>query len=327
MTHDPSPNIAIGIDVGGTAIKGGVVARSGEVLSKGSATTEVSGGVDHVIERIAELIRELASSIPNDGDSAELGPRVGLGVPGNIDHDRGIVLASPNLHGWRNVPIREALARASGLDIYVDNDANNAALGEFHAGAGRGVRNLALLTLGTGIGCGLILDGKLWRGAQGNAGEIGHTIVQVDGRLCACGQPGCLEAYASATSVAQRAADLIRDGAASSLKEIADRGDSITSEAVVAAFRNGDSLAGEVWQEFCRYLAAACINIHHLLNPDCIVLGGGMSAAGEHLREPLSRAIEKMHSTQFHPAPIVRIAELGNDAGLIGAAQSALRVE
>ena len=312
---------AIGIDLGGTVIKGGVVSASGEVLAKAAKPTEAAAGVTHVIEQIAALIATLQSA--SDGASATTS--VGLGVPGNIDHEKGVVLASPNLDGWSDVPVVQMVSERAGLPVVLENDANCAALGEAVCGIGHGADSMVLLTLGTGVGSGLVLGGKVWRGATGLAGELGHGIVHIGGRRCACGQSGCLEAYASASSTARRARELIEGGEASSLRDVLDRGQAITAEMIAQAAEDGDRLAARVWEETCRFLAVACINIQHALDPEYIVLGGGMSAAGERLRVPVQTAIDEMASKRFGRPPQVCLSQLGNDAGFIGAAMNALQ--
>ncbi len=309
---------AIGIDVGGTAIKGGLVTKTGEVLRRETIPTESRRGPGQVVGRIAALVASQRQT-PRGADVTA----VGLGVPGIIRRREGVVVASPNLPGWENLPLARLVEAATGLKVLLENDANAAALGEFICGAGRGAGSMVMLTLGTGIGSGIILDGKLWRGADQCAAEIGHTIVSPDGRACGCGQRGCLEAYASATSTAERAKALIEAGQTSSLRAILERGDAITAEDVVRAAGTGDGLALRVWSETCRYLALACVSIQHTLNPDCIVLAGGMSDAGEELRRPVQQEIGRIHSKDFGVVPTVRIAALGNDAGFIGAALGA----
>lgn len=314
---DRSKSVAIGIDVGGTRIKGGLVMSDGHVIEKASIATEDHGGVDHVTGRIVDLIGRFQQSAAARSLEVEA---VGLGMPGTLSRRRGMVIAPPNLDGWRNVPVVARLCSATGLHVVLDNDANSAVLGEYLCGAGRGARNVVMLTLGTGIGGGIVLDGKLWHGAGENAGELGHMIVHVQGRRCKCGQLGCLEAYASATATAARAEEAIASGEASGLREILDRGEKIEARHVAAAAAAGDALAQRVWMETCRYLAVGCINIHCALDPDRVVLAGGMSGAGERLREPVVAAMAEMSSEMLGEPPEIRIAELGNSAGFIGAA-------
>ena len=309
---------AIGIDVGGTDIKGGLVTSDGMIVEKQTIATEVSGGVDHVIGRMADMIERFRQSA---AQSMAI-EAVGLGMPGTLSRRRGLVIAPPNLKGWRNVPVVERVSSAVGLRVVLDNDANNAALGEYLCGAGRGVRDMVMLTLGTGIGGGIILDGRLWHGADENAGELGHMIVHAGGRRCGCGQLGCLEAYASASATAARAMERLAAGESSSLSEALDRGEPIQAHHVVEAVLAGDGLATQIWEETCRTLAVGCISIQHALSLDRIVLAGGMSAAGERLRGPVVEAMRELSSRMLGDPPEVRIAELGNDAGLVGSALS-----
>lgn len=310
-------NTAIGIDVGGTFMKAALVTSAGDVLAKESVSTEADGGPDHMIARMAELVRRMKAVARAKSERPKA---VGLGMPGTLSHREGIVYAPPNLPGWKNVPVAKLLSDAVGLSVILDNDANCAALGEYVRGAGRGTRHMVLLTLGTGIGGGMILEGKVWRGADASAGEWGHTIVHIEGRQCSCGQNGCLEAYASASSTAMRAAELIVAGEESVLKQILDRGEQLTAEDVVAAAERGDDVARRVWQETCKYLAVACRNIQHAIDPERIILAGGMSAAGRHLLDGVTESIAQFGSKMIVRAPDIRLAELGNDAGFIGAA-------
>lgn len=316
---DASAIAAIGVDVGGTNLKAGLVKPDGHVVERRAVATESGGGVDHVIDRIVRLIEDLRDAAAAAGLAVEA---VGLGMPGMLSRSRGVVLAPPNLPGWRDVPVVRRVGDATGLRVLLDNDANYAALGEYLCGAGRGVRHMAALTLGTGIGGGIILDGRLWHGAGGNGGEIGHMIVHVGGRRCSCGQLGCLEAYASASSTAARTVERIKGGESSSLKERLEAGRTVDAEDVVEAAVSGDKLAGEVWEETCRYLAAACISIQHALSLERIVLAGGMSAAGERLVRPVVTLTEEISSSMLGDPPDIRIAELGNEAGFIGSAMA-----
>lgn len=310
---------AIGLDLGGTAIKAGLLDRSGKVVLTRSAPTDAARGVDHVISRMAEVIRSIADEAKAASYHVE---GVGVGAPGTLSRREGMVIAPPNLPGWRDVPVVRLLSQATGLRTLLENDANNAALGEFRCGAGRGVSYMIMITLGTGIGGGIIFGGKLWRGAFENAGEIGHTILVPSGRRCGCGQLGCLEAYASANATVARALERIEDGEPTSLKAIIDGGREITAESIVDAMVTGDALASEVWRETCRYLAIASINLQHLLNPERIVLAGGMSKAGKSLLDTVTDEIGKNASKSLGEPPEIRLAELGNDAGFIGSALS-----
>lgn len=313
---------AIGLDVGGTAIKAGLVSSDGQIIEKAAVATQADAGVDPVIGRMLELIERFRRSAASRSMNVEA---VGLGMPGTLCHRRGIVIAPPNLPGWRDVPIVERIHAATGMRIVLDNDANNAALGEYLCGAGRGARDIVMLTLGTGIGGGVILDGKLWHGAGGNAGELGHIIVHAGGRRCRCGQAGCLEAYASAAGTAARATERIAAGEPSTLKNLLDGGEPIVARHVVEAAADGDDLAKQVWNETCLYLALGCISIHHVLHPERIILAGGMSAAGSRLLTPVVEAVARQSSKMLAEPPEILLAELGNDAGLVGSALSTFR--
>jgi glucokinase len=245
---------------------------------------------------------------------------IGIGAPGPLSHTEGIIICAPNLPGWVNVPLRNRLAKATALPVVLENDANAAAYGEFLAGAGRGARSLVMLTLGTGIGGGVVLDGRLWRGEDDSAGEIGHTIIVPDGRPCPCGQAGCFERYASANAVAERLVESIRAGARSVLSADVWGGRQIDARDVLAAADAGDAPASRIWDETCFYLALGCINVEHLLSPERIVLAGGLIQAGDRLLRPLQQHIRtRRWSIATHP-PQVALAALGADAGTIGAA-------
>lgn len=312
----------IGLDLGGTNIKGGVCDADGRVLVKQSINTQGDRGFEHVLERMARLAEELRAhaDLPREEIAG-----VGIGAPGPMSHARGIVHAAPNLSGFVNVPLRDRLAARLGLPVVLENDANAAAYGEFVAGAGRGVRSLVMLTLGTGIGGGVVLDGRLWRGAFDNAGEVGHMIVVPDGRPCPCGQRGCLERYASAHAVAQRLIDAVRDGAESALADRVRRGEALDARDVLAAIKAGDQTAARIWDETCYYLAVCAVNLRHLLNPELIVLAGGLINAGPRLLQPTQAHFERLSWRLAPDAPRLALATLGPDAGLVGAALLARR--
>lgn len=316
---EPATRVAIGVDVGGTAVKAGLVDDCGAVLEMLSVPTEADRGVDHVIARLANIIAKLHVAAQKISRHVE---GVGLGVPGTLSRARGLVISPPNLPGWKNVSIVERLKAATGLAIWLDNDANNAALGEFLRGAGRGTQDMVMLTLGTGVGGGIITGGRLWRGALENAGELGHMIVQAGGRCCGCGQLGCLEALASATATVTTARELLAQGRDSTLQPIVKSGRDLECEDVQKAADAEDAVAREAWMQTCRYLAIACINIQHILNPERIVLAGGMSSAGDSLLRPVKEFVAQLDSKMLGDPPDIRLAELGNDAGLIGSALS-----
>ncbi|MCB9853767.1 MAG: ROK family protein [Phycisphaerales bacterium] len=319
--HATSERAAIGIDIGGTAIKGGAVTSTGHVLAQRETPTDNHAGIESIIAQIALMVSSL-----QDEDAVKSREIVGLGVgvPGLVDYRDGRVINCANLPGWENVQIAKLLDDRTGLGVSMENDANNAALAEARIGAGRGSDSMALLTLGTGVGSGLIICGSLWHGAGATAGEIGHTIVQPGGRRCTCGQQGCLEVYASASATARRVVEAILTGAKSILSERVNSGHPLNSADVVEAAKAGDAVGRQAWDESCKYLAMAAINLQHTLDPKCIVLGGGMSAAGDFLLANVNRQCAEMMSSRLGTLPDIRLAKLGNDAGFIGAALNAL---
>ncbi|MBN1346801.1 MAG: ROK family protein [Phycisphaerae bacterium] len=308
----------VGIDLGGTNIKGGVVDEDGKVLCKRSIRTEAENGPDHVIDLMAQLVERVIAEAGLTKSQVEA---VGIGSPGSMSHTQGIVIKPPNLPGWQDVPLRDRIKNMTGLPTTLENDANAAAWGEFWAGAGKGTRHMVMLTLGTGVGGGVITNGKLMRGHFDNAAELGHWILQPGGRQCGCGQRGCLEAYASASYTAQRATEAVKAGEASSLADVVKSQGEITSKEVVIAATAGDPLAKRILDETCYYLAIACVNIQHATNPERIVLAGGMIAAGEDaLLVPIRTKAAGMTWNAAKDLPQIMFATLGNDAGLIGAA-------
>ena len=300
----------IGIDLGGTNTKGGVLDAAGRLTTRLSIATEAERGFEHVFERIVRLVRDLS------GQSCGDAVGVGLAAPGPLSHATGVIHAAPNLPGWVNIRLAELLSAAVGLPVGLENDANAAAYGEHIAGAGVGCQNMVMLTLGTGVGGGVILGGQLVRGAFESAGEVGHMIVALDGRPCPCGQRGCLERYASAAAIAARARQRIDAGDETVLPE----GRDLDAQDVAEAAGRGDALAREIWEDACRRLAQACVNLTHLINVERIVLGGGLSAAGEALLEPTRRHFEALFWRLTDERPQILTARLGDDAGVIGAA-------
>ncbi len=305
--------LTIGVDIGGTNIKAGVVDASGQIVARRSIETEADQGFEHVFARLTALIADLARDLPRAG------LKVGVGVPGPMSHALGMIWSAPNLKGWVNIPLRERLRRATELPISIENDANAAAYGEYIAGAGRG-RDMVALTLGTGIGGGVICGGKLWRGWKDTAGEVGHLIMVVEGRKCPCGQRGCLERYSSASAIAERLVEHIQTGSESALAPRIANGEEIDSQIVAQAAREGDRLAQRIWDEACRYLAVACVGLQHLLNPQVLVLAGGLIAAGDQLLLPVREHFRRQSWKIAQDSPDIELATLAGDAGVIGAA-------
>ena len=312
----------IGIDLGGTYIKGGVCAADGALRAQDSTETQASGGVEHVLKRMAGLVEHLREKAHLAQDDVG---GVGVGAPGPMSHDKGIIFSAPNLPGWVNIPLRDRFSALTGLPVVLENDANAAAFGEYAAGAGRGVHSLVMLTLGTGIGGGIVLNGQLWRGRFDNAGEVGHTIIVPDGRACPCGQRGCLERYASANAVAERLSEAVRAGQNSVLAPRVIAGERLDARDVLAAVDAGDALAAQIWDETCYYLALCLLNLRHTLNPELVVFAGGLINAGSRLLTPVCQHFERLSWNIAPDAPRIAFATLGTDAGTIGAAALAHR--
>ncbi|MCA9254551.1 MAG: ROK family protein [Phycisphaerales bacterium] len=307
--------------MGGTAIKGGALDASGRILAQRDTATCVDSGVQPIVDQIAIMVKSIVDVLEID-ETRIVG--LGVGLPGLVDYSDGRVINCANLPGWENVQVAKRIAEKTGVRVLMENDANNAALAEARLGAGNGEASMVMLTLGTGVGGGIVLNGALWRGADGTAGELGHSIVHPGGRRCACGQAGCLEVYASASATARTVVEAIEAGAASTLAERIRAGQAIGAADVVEAAKAGDEVARAAWDATCKYLAIAAINLQHGLNPQSVVLGGGMSAAGDFLLDNIKRQCAEIMSHRLGRQPDLRLAQLGNRAGFIGAALTAL---
>jgi glucokinase len=307
----------LGIDLGGTNIKGGVVDDSGRPLSAISLETEADRGPEVGLGNLAEVGRRAveASGVGWDDIAS-----VGLGSPGTMDIHAGVLLEPVNLLGWDDFPIRDRLAARLGKPTILQNDANAAAYGEYWAGAGRGVQSLVMFTLGTGIGCGVVEEGRIIEGRHSHGAECGHIIVQMEGgRLCSCGRRGHLEAYASAKALVRRAIEAIETEPGSLLYNIAGRGE-LTARAIHEASQSGDALAARLMRETARYLAVGATTLMHTIDPDIILFGGGMIAAGPGFLEDIRSDIAELAFPTPARQTRVAYAQLGGDAGFIGAA-------
>lgn len=311
--------LTIGMDIGGTKVLAGVVDPEGTVLTqirRATPADDVTGTRQVIVSAIAELAAEY------DVEA------VGIGAAGWIDADRSTVLYAPNL-AWRAEPLREAIARDVNLPVVVENDANAAAWAEFRFGAGQGAKWLVMMTVGTGIGGGIVVDGALLRGAHGIAAEFGHTLAVADGHPCGCGARGCLEQYTSGTALVRYARAAARDAGPSGaahelLVQVGGDIDKINGPAITQAARNGDPTAHAAFVETGRWLGFGMANIVQILDPDVIVVGGGVSEAGELLLEPARRAYaDRLVQRGRLPVAEIRQARLGNLAGLVGAADLA----
>jgi glucokinase len=311
----------IGVDLGGTNIVAGAMPEDGSrELAMRSEPTRADQGADAVVDRIARMIETvIAETIAATSAKREDFSGVGIGSPGPLDREQGLVIVTPNL-GWKNFPLRDEVAKRVGLPASLDNDANCATLGEWWCGAAKGARHVIGITIGTGIGGGLILDGRLFHGASDVAGEIGHTTIDSTGRRCKCGNYGCLEAYASGPAIAERAREALEGGEPSILPKLVNNDLSkITAQLVYDAAKKDDDVARQVVRETANFLGAGVANLLNIFNPDVVVIAGGVTQAGAPLFEPLRAEVRRR---AFRPAvdscKIVP-GTLRGSAGVVGA--------
>ncbi len=312
----------VGVDLGGTSINVGVVPfDGGPVLGMRSLPTLADRGPKFVVDRIASMIRDAIHDATREvGFDATAVVGVGLGSPGPLDRRSGTVIETPNL-GWRNFPLRDLISNAVGLEAELDNDANAAALGEWWQGAGKGVETLVGLTLGTGIGGGIVLGGKVFHGVADVAGEVGHMTIDSTGRRCKCGNYGCLEAYASGPAIAARAIEGLQSGEPSLLPTMVEGELSrITAETVYEAIVAGDDYAREVMRDTAKFLGTGIANLINILNPEMVTISGGVTRAGDHLLEPLKAEVRRRAFRHASESCRIVTSSLGSMAGVIGAA-------
>jgi glucokinase len=316
-----SSTYVVGVDIGGTnLVVGAMPADGSREIGVHSLPTQAALGADSVVERIRGMIETtIAAVIQETGARREQVAGVGIGSPGPLDRERGLVILTPNL-GWTNFPLRDRISAAVGLPAVLDNDANCATLGEAWLGAAKGGRHVVGFTLGTGIGGGLILDGRLFHGASDVAGEIGHATIEANGRKCGCGNYGCLEAYASGPAIAMRAREALAGGEGSLIPSLVD-GDlsKLTAAKVYAASAQGDAIATEVVRETARFLAIGVANMLNIFNPDVVVLAGGVAQAGDTLFVPLRAEVRRRAFKPAVDACRIVPGALGSSAGMVGA--------
>lgn len=322
-----APDYIIGVDLGGTNIVSLLMTGKGEIVSRDTRRTLAKEGKDKVLSQIVNSVKRiLEESEAKLGISSKSIIGLGIGSPGPLSIKKGLVHFTPNLAGWTNVPLVDILKDKLALPIFLENDANAAALGEWWRGAGKDVDNLVLLTLGTGIGGGIIIQGEVFHGAWDTAAEIGHMIIHEGGLVCGCGKKGCLEAYASATGVIKRTLAAIREGKKSILADaVKNRWENITCELVYKAAEKGDSLSRWIVEGTARYLGIGIASIVNVLNPEMVILSGGMIAAGALIFKPVRKyARENALAAAIEGVEIVPAALSGN-SGAIGAAATVLK--
>jgi glucokinase len=333
------PNFSIGVDLGGTNLRIAAVNQQGDLMEKVTLGTRVALGKDHVIGEMCDAIRVLATKY---GSSFAL-QGIGIGVPGIIDIKTGMLRESPNLPGWAETPVRAEIERLLGTRVILENDANVAALGEKWLGAARDVDDMAMLTLGTGVGGGIVLKGRIWHGMTGMAGEFGHMTVEPEGPPCGCGNRGCVEQYASATAVVRMAKEAIASGRAPGLAKAASTDPEFSSKAIYNLAIQGDQEAKKIFGRVGRALGICLANLVNAFNLNMYVIGGGASSAWEAFSPYIFEELRQRSLVYAATAPastlsdgasaprhlavegstqtIVTLALLGSDAGLYGAAQ------
>lgn len=308
----------LGIDIGGTNLSVGVVDENYKVIGRGSRRAHVPRPIEEFCDDIAAAALD---AIADAGLTLDDFENCGIGCPGVINSKTGIVEYSNNLH-YSNIPLSDMISkRLSGLKTYIDNDANAAALGEVLAGAAKGASSALVITIGTGIGGGIIVGDKIYSGCNGVAGEIGHTLLIKDGLLCTCGRQGCFETYASAVALKRQTAQAMRDNPDSLMWTIVDSPEKVSGRTSFDAMRMGDAAATAVVEQYIDYLADGITDIINVLQPEIVCLGGGVSKEGEALLAPLEKLIAQRRFCRGNvPQPRLVCALLANDAGIIGAA-------
>jgi glucokinase len=319
-----STTLVLGVDLGGTKILTAVTNSQGKTLSRDHSITPASKGHEAVIESI---VASSQSVLRQANVAISQLTAVGIGAPGLVNPETGILFTSPNLPGWQDVPLKDMMQEKLGKKTFVINDAAAAALGEFYFGAARGVRNFIYVTLSTGIGGGIIVDGKVYSGAIGAAGEVGHMTIDDDGPICNCGNRGCWETLASGTALAREARQRIKQGVRTSILEYAAGGDveEVTAQVVHSAAEHGDRLAKELIARTGYYVGVGLANLINIFNPELIVIGGGLSNIGDMLLEPAFMVARERAFKQAFQAVRFASAGLGRDSGVLGAAAFALQ--
>lgn len=313
----------IGLDLGGTKIATCVMDAEGEIIKKITLPTLANEGPEAVISRMKKSVYD---AIKMSDISKEDILAIGVGAPGPLDSERGLIKNSPNLPGWIKIPLRDVLHKEFKVPLALENDANAAALGEYFYGSGRGIKNFMYITISTGIGGGVVIDGKLLKGANGNAVEIGHTTINFGGPRCGCGNIGCWEAYASGTALARFAREGIRSGKKTIIRDIAGDEDSIKGEHVFAAAKQGDEFAKELVDQEGFYLGVGLANMANSFNPDCIAIGGGVSHEWDLFYDKMIYTMrERGLKANVDNLKVVKAA-LGPEVGVMGAAAVALRL-
>ena len=307
----------IGIDVGGTNVKIALVDGEGKIIYSNSVPTYAQMGYEYTVNNIKQAIRDLMKETNTDAKEIE---GIGFDFPGQVDYKTGVVKLAPNIPGWINVPIAQMIEEEFNNPTRIDNDVRCAALGELKFGAGKGCENFVCITVGTGIGSGLVINGQLVRGAANAAGEIGHIKLQMNGGpICGCGDTGCLEAFASGPSIVAMAQEYLKGGKSTKFREMAGADGEITPYIVAKAAEAGDPVAKRIFEIVGTYIGMGLVSVINLLNPEKVIIGGGVAAAGDLLLDPIRKTIKERAMVVAGNSVEIVPAELGNSAGVIGA--------
>lgn len=308
---------AIGIDIGGTSIKGAIVDDTGKVLTRFAMDVNKDASGEVEVNRFCDV---MTKSI-NDFDKSIKLEGIGIGMPGILDMDKGAIVTSPNLPKWNGLHISKLISNRMGLPVYINNDANVATLGEARFGSGKEYKNLIMLTLGTGVGGGIIIDNKLYDGHKHMGAELGHMVIRVNGEKCGCGRRGCFEAYASATGLIKMTKKEMEKHPESLMHEVASENGKVNAKVVFEASRRGDKAASRVMKRYVRYLGEGILNYCNIFRPEVVLLSGGVANEGDYLLDQVRRFLKK-HNYGMNGSPKVelKVASLGYDSGKIGAA-------
>ena len=321
MSKKPD-TLILGIDLGGTKILTAVASTEGKILSRDHSITPANEGQEAIVKSILE---SAGRSLNQAGITAAALSVIGIGAPGLSNPETGVVFTSPNLPGWHDFPLRDIIEKELGRKAFLINDADAAAIGELYFGAGKGARNFIYVTVSTGIGGGIIIDGKIYTGATGMAGEPGHMVIADEGPPCNCGNKGCWETLASGTALAREAKHRIKDGARTSILELAG-GDveKVNAEMIHKAAQASDDLANELIARTAYYLGVGLANLINIFNPEVIVIGGGLSNIGDMLLQPAIEEAGRRAFEQAYQSVLFARAELGRNSGVLGAAAFAV---
>ena len=304
----------IGIDLGGMSVKAGLVNDEMKIVYKEAIPTDIENGKEKLAQDIIDLIKRVAEKADGKVES------VGIGVPGDVDKFTGRIIYCNNIP-LADIDLKGEIEKQTGIPCFINNDANVAALGEVLAGAAKNYKDAVMITIGTGVGCGIVMDNKIYLGCNGAAGEIGHHCIEVDGLQCACGRKGCYELYASTTALIRMTREAMEKNPDSKMWEIAGSIEKAGGKTAWDAMRANDAAGIAVVDKFIRYLAAGLVNVINIFQPEALIIGGGISKEGEYLLKPLREFIFRERYSRGKIQSDIVIAELGNDAGIVGASQ------